>query len=310
MIDFKPRTHSRPYSDNGESAPDRNSQHAHPVRSHATFGFSAAGVAAASLAVGAGASIYGATQANKAANKSLDEQKRIAANLKYEPIDIEKLRTQATQNAIENATNALALERNLTPNVAALREQTDKTKLELARQVGADLELGGELSADTINRVNQAGRVIGARSGVGSGGTVPLTASLLGLSSIDLMNSRRNAANALQGPGALAPVGLDPGAVASEEIAQNAAYNDFNMAKAGVDSRLAEQTAAARTAQIGGQVGTVSSLSNLMFGAPKPLEGGIFGAFKKPPSALYNNSGSAGQPSFLKNASVFQIPTG
>lgn len=305
MIDLKPRRGARKYSDNGEGAPDRNSQHDHPVRSHATFGFSAAGVAAASLAVGAGTSIYGATQANKANNKALDEQKRIAANLKYEPIDIEKLRTQATQNAIENATNALVLERNLTPNVAALREQTDLTKLKLAQQVDADLDLGGNLSADTVNRVNQAGRVIGAKSGVGSGGTVPLTAALLGLSSVDLMNQRRNAANSLQGPGAPAPVGLDPGAVASEEIAQNAAYNDFNMAKAGVDSRIAENTAAARTAQIGGQVGMVSSLGNLLGQGI-----GAYQASKKPPSALYNNSGSAGQPSFLKNASVFQIPTG
>lgn len=289
MIDFKLRKGHRIYSDNGESAPDRNSQHAHPVRSHATFGFSAAGVAAASLAVGAGAAVYGATQTNKANNKALDEQKRIAANLKYEPIDIETLRLKATQNAIENATNALALERRLTPDVAALREQTDRTKLKLAQQVDADLDLGGNLSPDTINRVNQAGRVIGARSGVGSGGTVPLTASLLGISSIDLMNQRRNAANSLQGPGALAPVGLDPGAVASEEIAQNAAYNDFNMAKSGADSRIAENTAKARTAQIGGQVGAVSSLSNLMFGAPKPLEGGIFGAFAGSGAGKKNN---------------------
>ncbi len=262
-------------------------------------------IAGIGAAVSVGTSIYSAKQTEKANNKALDEQKKIAADLKYEPIDIEKLRTNATQHAIENATNALALERNLTPNVAALREQTDLTKLKLAQQVDADLDLGGNLSADTINRVNQAGRVIGARSGVGSGGTVPLTASLLGLSSIDLMNQRRNAANALQGPGALAPVGLDPGAVASEEIAQNAAYNDFNMAKSGVDSRIAENTAAARTAQIGGQVGMVSSLGNLLGQGI-----GAYQASTKKPSALYSNPSSTSQPSFLKNASVFQIPTG
>lgn len=221
-------------------------------------------VAIAATAVSAGTAIYSATQTNKAANKAVDQQKALLSNLKYEPIDIAKLRADATAAAIDNATQSLALERSLTPNVAATRETVDRTKLALAKQVEGDLALGGNLSPDIINRVNTAGRVIGSSSGIGSPSTVPLTASLLGLSSIDLMNSRRNAAAGLMGPGAPSPVGLDPGAVASAEVADNAAYNDFNMQKAGGDMRLADSEAKARTAQIGGQAGEISSLANLL----------------------------------------------
>lgn len=213
--------------------------------------------------VSAGASIYGSTQSNKNAKNAITQQKSIATNLKYEPIDIEKLKREATASAIENATQSLALERELTPAVAARREQTDQTKLELARQVDADLRRGGELSPDVINRVVSAGRVIGSRSGTGTP-NVPLTASLLGLSSIDLINQRRNAAANLVGPGQLPTAGLDPGAVASLEVAQNAAENQFNISKSGVDSKLAESEAAARAAQIGGQTGMISSLGNLL----------------------------------------------
>lgn len=216
--------------------------------------------------VGAGSAIYSSRQASKAAEKSVDQQKQIQSNIKYEPIDIEKLKRDATATAIENATNSLALERQLTPNVAATRETVDQTKLQLAQQVQAELAQGGNLSPDVINRVNAAGRVIGNTSGVGSASTVPLTAGLLGLTSMDLANQRRAAAQALQGPGASPMVGLSPGDVAGAEVAQNAAYNQFNVAKAGGDSNLANSEATARAAQIGGQTGMISSLSNLSSG--------------------------------------------
>lgn len=236
-------------------------------------------VALASAAVSVGGSIYANNQANKAAQKNVGTQQNLAANLKYEPIDIEKLKSEATRGAIENATNALALERQLTPVVADTREAVDRTKLELARQVGSDLALGGDLSADTINRVTNAGRIIGGQSGIGSSNAVPLTASLLGLSSIDLMNQRRSAAGALVGPGTPAPVGLSPGAVASAEVAQNAAYNDFNMQKMGIDANLADAQATARTAQVGGQTGMIGALSNLAFGKQGPMQDGLYGAY-------------------------------
>lgn len=208
-------------------------------------------------AVSVGTSIYSSQQQKKAANKALDAQRGIAADLKYEPIDIEKLKTEATAAAIENATNSLAIERQLQPEVA-------DTRTELARQINADLKLGGELPTDVVQRVTQAGRTIGARSGVGSGGTTPLTASLIGLSSMDLINKRRLDAMNLLSSNPLPTSGLDPGALASAEVADNAAYNQFNLEKSGVASSLADSEARARTAQIGGQVGTVSSLANLL----------------------------------------------
>lgn len=229
--------------------------------------------------ISAGTAIYSANQSKKAASNAVDQQKSLAANLKYEPIDIEKLKADATASAIQNATNSLALERQLQPVVADTREQTNLVKQELARQVGADLKLGGNLSPDVINRVNTAGRVIGSTSGIGSPNTVPLSASLLGLSSIDLINQRRAAAANLAAPGPLPVAGLDPGAVASAEVAQNAAENQFNLKKAGVDQNLIDSEAEARTAQIGGQTGVISSLGNLAFGSQQPLSGGLFGAY-------------------------------
>lgn len=217
--------------------------------------------------VSAGTSIYSATQQSKAAKKAVASQKELLNSLKYEPIDIEKLKADATKSAVENATASLALERSLQPDVA-------NTRSELARQVNADLALGGELSADVSNRVNAAGRVIGARSGIGSGSTTPLTASLLGLSSIDLINQRRGAANSLLAANPLPVTGLDPGQIASTEIAQNAAQNEFNLAKSGVESNLIDSEAAARSAQIGGQVGMVSSLANLIGTGAGAMGGG------------------------------------
>ncbi len=211
----------------------------------------------AGAAISAGTAIYSSGQQKKAANKALDAQRGIAADIKYEPIDIEKLKYEATQAAIENATNSLALERQLTPKIA-------DTRAELSRQISDDLKLGGELPPDVANRVTTAGRVIGARSGIGSGSTVPLTASLMGISSLDLANQRRQAASNLLRDNPLPIGGLDPGQIASVEVANNAANNQFNLEKAGVASSLANSEAAARTAQIGGQVGTVGALSNLI----------------------------------------------
>lgn len=228
----------------------------HDVKRH-TKRYTGIWVGLGTALVGAGTAVYSSQQQKKAANKALDAQRGIAADITYEPIDIERLKAEATQQAIQNATQSLALERQLQPNIAATRE-------ELSRQINADLKLGGQLPADVQNRVTQSARTIGARSGVGSGGTVPLTASLLGLSSIDLANQRRAAAGNLLGANPLPTAGLDPGAIASLEVANNAANNQFNLEKAGVASSLANSEAAARGAQIGGQVGTVASLGNLL----------------------------------------------
>lgn len=207
--------------------------------------------------VNAGTAIYSATQQKKAASKAVSEQRNLLDSLKYEPIDIEALKREATATAIDNATKSLALERELRPELAA-------TRAELDRQISSELALQGNLSPDVVNRVTTAGRVAGGRSGIGDGSTVPLTASLLGIESMNLANSRRGAAAGLLGQNDLPSVGLDPGAVASLEVADNAANNQFNIAKAGGESSLINSEAAARNAQIGGQVGMISSLANLL----------------------------------------------
>lgn len=213
--------------------------------------------AIAVAAVGAGTAIYSADQNRKNAHSAIDAQKQLASDIKYTPINIEQLKADATAAAIENATNSLAIERQLQPNVAATRD-------ELSRQINEDLKLGGALPADVQNRVTSAGRTIGARSGVGAGGTTPLTASLLGLSSIDLLNKRRADASNLLAENPLQPAGLDPGQVAGVEIANNDALNNFNLQNAGVQGKLIDSEAAARSAQLGGQLGTASSLANLL----------------------------------------------
>lgn len=201
----------------------------------------------------AGTAVYSAEQQKKLQNKALDAQKGIAADVEYKPIDIEKLKADATANAIANATASLAIERQLQPDVSATRE-------ELAKQIRGDLERGGQLSTDTANQVTQAGRVIGARSGAGSGSTTPLTAALIGLKSTDLINERRKAASNFLSGIDLPVAGLDPGQIASLEVANNAANNQFNLEKQGVASTLANSEAAAAASQLGSQVGLINSL--------------------------------------------------
>lgn len=220
-------------------------------------------IAAGAALTGVAGQIYGDTQKAKATNNLVNSQKQLAANLKYEPIDIEKLKTDATNQAIANATQSLALERQLQPDVAKARETNAAAKAELSRQVNSDLALGGNLPPDLANSVTAAGRVIGDRSG-GGNPNVPLTASLLGLSSLELLNQRRAAAANLTNTQPLPVAGLDPGALASLQVANNAANNQFNLEKAGVDSNINQGVAAARASQIGGQVGEISSLANLL----------------------------------------------
>jgi hypothetical protein len=212
-------------------------------------------VGVGSAVLGAATSVYSSQQQKKLQNKALDAQKNIAADVEYKPVDIEKLKADATANAIANATASLAIERQLQPDVAATRE-------ELARQIRADLDRGGQLPVDTANQVTQSARVIGARSGAGSGSTTPLTAALLGLKSTDLIDQRRRAAGGLVAMNDLPAAGLDPGTIASLEVANNAAYNQFNLEKAGVESNLANSEAAARASQLGSQVGLINSLGS------------------------------------------------
>lgn len=228
-------------------------------------------------AAGAASSIYSATQGAKAANKAVDaqrtalgDQRALLDSLKYTPIDIEKLKRDASANAVQNATQSLALERALQPSLASTREQ-------LAKQVSDELAMGGNLPPDVANRVAMNARTINARTG-SQENAAPVTAQMIGLTSLDLMRQRQNAAAGLLAANPLQPAGLDPGSLAAAEVAQNAAMNDFNLAKAGGASNLsnsgvslAQSEAQARAAEIGGQTAAFGSLVGLLGQfAPQP----------------------------------------
>ena len=198
-------------------------------------------------AVGSAVAANQTRQANKgiigAQKDALAQQQDLLANLKYEPIDIAKLQADATAAATQNATNSLALERSLQPNVAATREATSK-------RVSDELALGGNLSPDVANQVAMAARTRGSSSGVG-GNAAPITAALTGQSAQSLLQQRINNANGLLAANPLPVAGLDPGSLASAEIANTTNQNQFNIAKAGGQANLIQSGANITGAELG-----------------------------------------------------------
>lgn len=209
-------------------------------------------VTAAASVAGVASSISAQRKAQSAAKDALAQQQQIAANLKYEPVNIENLKEQARQQAITNATQSLALERELSPDVAATRQM-------VAQRVRQDLGLGGALSPDVQAQIARASRVSGALSGAPAG---PLTAAQIGLTAEGLRSQRLGQAEQFLTQNRLPVAGLDPGALASQIVAQNAAMNQFNLAKAGVASNLAQSTGQVGAATAGSQQGINATMLN------------------------------------------------
>ena len=217
----------------------------------------AAGVAASGAVLGAGTSLYNASQARVTGNKqadlaqqAVDKQRALLGSLKYEPIDIEKLKTEATANAISNARNSLALERELSPAVAA-------TRAGLSEQISKDLALGGKLSPDIANQVARASRTMGALSGAPAG---PLTAASIGTMAEALKQQRLANASGLLAANKLPVSGLDPGQIAALEAEQAMAMNQFNIAKAGGQANLINREATAQAGRLGTNAASDASL--------------------------------------------------
>jgi hypothetical protein len=179
----------------------------------ATF-FSTGGAILAGSLVGAGASIYGANKAAKAAGN-------------VQPVNVARLASDARANAEKSLRTSLELEQRYFPGQTAARTGVDQSlasifgsgtqdaratalsgMLDLARRGGindltrtsadqilADLKLGGNLDPET-----QAAVMRGALSNAGSSGVLGsqagrgLTARDLGLTSLQLQNYRRQAA--------------------------------------------------------------------------------------------------------------------
>lgn len=228
-------------------------------------------ITAAASVAGVASSISAQRKAQSAARDALAQQRELAANLKYEPVNIENLKEQARQQAITNATQSLALERELSPDVAATRQM-------VAERVRSDLALGGQLSPDVASQVARAARVSGAMSGAPAG---PLTASLIGTTAEGLRQQRLGNAGALLAANKPPVAGLDPGALASAIVAQNAALNQFNLAKMGVGANLAQSGAEVAAGQAASQQGVTGTLLNQLTGGPQP--GGILGQLGKLP---------------------------
>lgn len=216
-----------------------------------TWGLVVAGVGLAASSV---IQADGSRKAMHAQQDALKAQQGLVANLKYEPIDLDKLRAEAAEQAIANATNSLAIERQTQPEVAAVRSG-------LAKSVNSELAQGGKVSADIANQVSQAGRTAGMASGIG-GNSAPVTAALLGQTATGLLQQRQaNAASLLAG-NPLPEGGLDPGSLASAEIAQNAAQNQFNLEKAGASSNLIQSAGNIQAAKAGSDAALYSSLAS------------------------------------------------
>ena len=227
-------------------------------------GGTALGVGAlAGAAAGAGiASAVNSSDASSAAQKTvqgaISNQQQSLANLQFNPINIPQITAEAHQQAVANATQSLQLEAQLNPGVAATRQT-------LQNQVAQQLALGGQLSPDQTNAVTRAAEAGGGIAGLGSS-SLPLTAAQLGLTSNQLMLQRQQQGEALLAANTLPQTGLNPGDIASLNVANTNALNQFNLSKAGANTSLlnsqigAAQSNAQNTANIGGQLtGAISS---------------------------------------------------
>ncbi len=249
-----------------------------------------AGAAVAGVAISSDAS----RKARHAGQDALKTQQEIAAELKYEPIDLEKLKADASTQAAQNATQSLALERLLQPGVA-------DTRAGLQSRVASELALGGNLSPDVANQVATQARTAGAASGIG-GNSAPLTAALTGQTAQGLLQQRQDNAFNLMATNPLPTAGLDPGSLASAEVANNSALNQFNLAKAGVGSNIANSQAQLQAGAAGSNAsmwnGIISGIGGLanMF-KPKPATTTVPGATQAVNPALFDFSGSIPQTS-------------
>lgn len=180
------------------------------------FGISAGAALAIGAVATAGATAYTASQNRIASNKAND---LIAKN----GLNISNVIDTARQNAADNLAASVALERKLQPGTAALRLTADSGLQDLAvghtaglqardallqgitstnplLQASTDsilkqLRMGGKLDPETQAAVTKASLESGGSAGIsGSGAGRGLVARDLGLTSLQLLTGRQNAA--------------------------------------------------------------------------------------------------------------------
>lgn len=219
------------------------------------MGAGAAIAAGVGMVATAGATMYSANQAKKAAEA--------AGKQTYERINLDDLQARAQKVARENAINSLGLEAELTPEVAAARK-------ELSGQISNELAMKGNIDPDVANQVSRRAITGGNTTGIqGLGG--PVTAATLGLTAMDLNTQRQQKAAALLAANPLPESGLSPDALASASVADLNGLNQFNANKA----NAVAQANANRTAIIAGGIQSIgSSIGSgigAMYGAGSPV---------------------------------------
>lgn len=246
---------------------------------------------AVATAASAATSLYSASQARVTSNKqadiaqqAVDKQRALLSQLKYTPIDIEKLKTEATANAISNAKNSLALERELSPAVAAAR-------VGLSEQISKDLALGGKLSPDIANQVARASRTMGALSGAPAG---PLTAASIGTTAEALKQQRMANAAGLLAANQMPKVGLDPGQIAAIQIQQQQAADDFANRKLGIQSGFIGSEANIGASRIGSNAAADAAMLKGYTDLAGSLVSGAKGLFGSPANQFSGNAGFTG----------------
>lgn len=204
-------------------------------------------------AVAAGAAVAAGTIGSAAISaQGAKKAAKIAGSATYERIDLDALQEKAQQVARENAINSLALESELTPDVAAARK-------ELAAQVSSELAMKGQISPDVARQVSQRA-ITGATASGLSGVSAPITAASLGLTAMDLTNQRQAKAAQLLAANPLPESGLSPGSLAAAAVADQNAANQFNVSKAQANANAAQATAnsnAALVSSIGSGIGSI-----------------------------------------------------
>ena len=191
----------------------------------------------------AGAAIVGSVGSAMINKGSADKTANQVANTVYQPIDLEKLQTEAQDAAKQNYLNSISLEAQGQPDVAAARAG-------LSKQVAGDLASQGNLPIDVQNQVTRSA-ITGANSAGFQGAAGPITAATLGLTSMDVRNQNQQKAANLLAANQLPQSGLDPGALASADIANTNALNNFNLKKLGPEANANQSQGNANAGLLG-----------------------------------------------------------
>lgn len=219
------------------------------------LGKTRAGVAA--VAAGAGVLAAGAIGSTVVQKQGSDKAARTVRQglASYEMIDLNELQNNAIATARQNAVNSMALEKELTPDIA-------RTRSTLSNQVANELELGGKLSPDVVNQVTAAAQGQANSAGLYGGGG-PITAAMLGLTAMDVAQKRKANAASLLAANPMQQVGLSPEALASISVQDQTNLNQAKLNASGVQAQF--------------QAANAANIAKTIFSATSTIGGGMMG---------------------------------